>query len=403
MIQKDRYKAKHFAKNNGRAIFEKSNFYQCIQDNNIYYLVALALWSTSSLVNITYINSDLISLRWLTLPVAALLIISEIKKRSITFGSVVLLIGFGLIVLMEMLFDGRSLIILFSLLWCGRDVPFRKTIYTLAVSVGLVLLLSTIFNMVGLIGGPVASRGPGTPLRYSLGFIVWTYPSYCAFAITCAICFISENKFTLIKFIGLLLLNIIIYLATDTRTGFGLSLVVLLVWSINTKWRPKVFGKVLFCKALLSIFTLLALLTVVLGLSYQPNIPIWESLNHVASGRIGYMAEALATVPLTPFGQNIDWMNEVSIIDSSYMRIGFDYGWVGLVVLLILETLAMAKLQQTHSTIGVCIMALLAVQFMFDPLMTVLYFNPWLISGTQQCIHWLNKESPYGAKVDKTL
>lgn len=114
------------------------------------------------------------------------------------------------------------------------------------------------------------------------------------------------------------------------------------------------------------------------------------------------MAEAFATIPITPFGQNIDWMNKVSIIDSSYMRIVFDYGWVALILLLILETVAMAKLQQMHSTVGVCIMTLLAVQFMFDPLMTVLYFNPWLIVGTQQCVLWLNRPKPLHLKKDRT-
>ena len=208
MIKSDRYKAKHLAKDGRKAIFEKPSFRRGTIDNNIYYLIALVLWSLSSLVNITYINSDIISLRWFSLPVAALLVISEIKKHSITFGSVILFVGFGLIVLMEMLLGGRSLIILFGLLWCGRDVPFRKIICALTFSVGLVLSLSTALNMTGLIGGPVASRGPGTPLRYSLGFIVWTYPSYCVFAITCAICYLNENRFTFIRLIGLLIINI---------------------------------------------------------------------------------------------------------------------------------------------------------------------------------------------------
>ena len=92
MIKSDRYKAKHLAKDGRKAIFEKPSFRRGTIDNNIYYLIALVLWSLSSLVNITYINSDIISLRWFSLPVAALLVISEIKKHSITFGSVILFV-----------------------------------------------------------------------------------------------------------------------------------------------------------------------------------------------------------------------------------------------------------------------------------------------------------------------
>ena len=185
-------------------------------------------------------------------------------------------------------------------------------------------------------------------MRHNLGFNwVTLAPIYMMF-ICIGYTNIRKNKSRRVLIV-LWMFSFVLYRYTDTRLAFllnSLYLLGILVQSRNERkqWRViRLFRKVLW----LLPYMIFAAILIVQKL-YTPGVAIWDKLNSVLSGRLLLAYKSLNELPITLFGQAIFWrgfsLSEGTLettaqfvynnVDCSYLRIMFDYGVIGILVVL---------------------------------------------------------------------
>lgn len=180
-------------------------------------------------------------------------------------------------------------------------------------------------------------------IRYSLGFTwVTSAPVLFVFAMMLFL-YLYRKKLNGWIFCFLLQLDIFLYMLTDTKMAFFVSLLVLAVAYIWWK-RPEWLGFLanrwirLFILWLPVLLTLTAL---VLAMVYSESNGFLSRLNAVLSGRLANASEAWNKYGLSLFGQQITWTGQgitykpsqhYLYVDCSYLNILLNYGLATLIL-----------------------------------------------------------------------
>lgn len=130
--------------------------------------------------------------------------------------------------------------LLFLLIFAGKDIPFKKivSLYLIFVGACIVITASTAFlGICGEISMKQDFRGLGIETRYCFGF---THPNTCHIInlqfILVLIWFFWE-KVEWFHIVTAILINIFIYIFTDSRTNMLLGTVVLGIMLIGKIWK----------------------------------------------------------------------------------------------------------------------------------------------------------------------
>ncbi|WP_276812759.1 hypothetical protein [Faecalibaculum rodentium] len=180
-------------------------------------------------------------------------------------------------------------------------------------------------------------------IRYSLGFTwVTSAPVVFVFA-SILFLYLYRKKLNNWIFCFLLQLDIFLYLLTDTKMAFSVSLLVLAVAYIWWK-RPDWLGFLASRWIRLFILWLPVLLTLaalVLAMVYSESNGFLSRLNAVLSGRLANASEAWNKYGLSLFGQQITWTGQgitykpsqhYLYVDCSYLNILLNYGLAALIL-----------------------------------------------------------------------
>lgn len=152
---------------------------------------------------------------------------------------------------------------------------------------------------------------------------------------------------------------------------------------------------------LLMLFPVCTLLPFIVTICYDPGNPVWIAINSLMSGRLSLTSVALENFSVLPFGQYVGWnvrsMQNATFtesyfyVDSSYVNIALVYGWIVLLAICLMYTLAMRREINEGNWWGALALAFLAVHSMLDPQLIELRYNSLLLVLTPVFVNYGRK------------
>lgn len=284
---------------------------------------------------------------------------------------------------------------MFIFIYSSRNIKFEKIAkYTLvfsSLSLGFIILSA----YAGLIDNYTITTTAGgiQRTREYIGFRYALFPSTILFNISCLFVYTKKKNIKIWQVIILLFINYWMYLRTNSRFTFYIS-VFILVLSVWLKYSSPIIEK---RKAVLWIGSLCFIISflVSFGLTsiYTPSVRWMYELNRFLGNRLrlGQMSLLLNGIPIV--GRNISWIGAgldaygnsstltYSYVDSFYVQTLQHYGIIFIVVFLLLMTLIMFKIRKQDIYLYIILVAI-AIHYIIDDLQLYLHYNTfWFLIG----------------------
>lgn len=280
-----------------------------------------------------------------------------------------------------------TVIPLFLLIINMSTIDFEKMLIVWFKTIFLLMLLIAFSYYFKIIGEPIrVVRRISGNVRYGLGYI---YPSFQAnylFYLSIIYIYIRKIKIKYFEILTLFLINLIVYIYTDTKSAF-LYCVLLLCLTIfvkikgNVKYNSFINKYIIFITGTGVIF---------LSYLYNVNISILAELNRIVTGRIGLAHNALEQFGIKLFGQKIEWTTETIInfntissvvynyVDSSFLNILINYGLIFL-LFIVFGYYYVSRLSITKNIFYTNLLLVIALHAMFDPQLMLINYNPTIL------------------------
>lgn len=365
----------------------------------LFYYLAYALWVTASVAGITYFSRDVMSLRFLYFAAVFLLLLHELFYSRWSRKSIACLILFGSIIILSYCTEAiapsaasgsTGLVSFFMFLYCARDVPLKRLALLTAWLLAILFCITVILAESSIITNELSYRGD-TP-RYGLGFIGRTFPSYFILAIAAFYAIARQSEYSVAALIALLVANAWVFFQTNTRNGFLLTNIVVVLLLV---FRHKQFQKsdgvwnVICLASFPTAFLVMAILTA----AYSPDNSFLQAVDNIFSYRLNYANQAFSEWGTSLFGMRIPWSDLNYIVDCSYLRIILDDGILGFAIVLAIHVLASIYSVKSKNSLFVVLCIIYSVHFAFDPTMSTLYLNPIAFIGITEYFQAIETKS----------
>lgn len=276
--------------------------------------------------------------------------------------------------------------------YCARNISFRKIAkFTLWVS-GVTMALVILSGYAGIIPNHIYQSG--SRIREFLGFRYTLYPATILFNITCLYIYIRKQRITLLECGALLLINLWMYMKTDARTVFAMSVLLLLV-AVLLKYAPEIMEK---CKAIAWLmifsFVICAVFSLSMTLAFDDSVPWMHTADRFLSGRLSLAQNSLNEYGVTAFGEELSWTGNgldgygqesteaYTWVDCFYVQFLQRYGAVLFLAFLFITVIAMHEFYKAKAYHLMIIMACIALRCVIDDLSQYFYLNTfWIVVG----------------------
>lgn len=296
------------------------------------------------------------------------------KKTKITLSSI-----FTLLILQSLIGKDTTLVQIFILSIGCYGTDFNKILKAVLLSEGTMLMLIIVLALIGIIPNWIYDRYEGGVVRQSLGL---QYPTYIAIAATVFTMYYLYYRKKMIKwpeYITLLIVNILSYVATNTRAMLAwstISIIIFICLNNDIHKRLKLTKKIsIITKYLLFLCAIVAIVPTV---CYQPQNKTHAKINYALSSRLSLGKRAVDTYGIKLFGNKIEWIGsslvhegnnngkKFNVVDSFYVRTLVAYGIVGFIVIMLAIEKTMLRAQQEKNLYLIAILSLLIIQAILD-------------------------------------
>lgn len=273
------------------------------------------------------------------------ILFSKFKTRSFLLCFLILALSTVI-----MLTSGNRMVFFLALLmmtFYGRSEEWL--LKTSFVATALVLFVVVLLSQIGIIEDYIRidAAASGERIRHFLGFSWATYAAIFFFFLVLEYIALKKGKLRFWEYVLFVLLDFWLFMQTNTRLAFLITLVMLTFFLIFGKRLHKVRYVHLY-DIFLIVPWIVAGGSIALHAMYNPASALWIRLNDLLSGRLSLGQQALADYPITLFGQHIEWVGwdmgktmngAYNYVDCSYLQILLQEGVIYLVVILLLLTL----------------------------------------------------------------
>lgn len=268
------------------------------------------------------------------------------KNKKITLKTIVF---FLIAILITFFSKQKDYLLMILFLYTIKDLDYNKIIKICLFIYAPSFFITVILSLLGIIPDWTYTRG--SLIRHSLGFYYATSTMSIYLEIILMFFYVRKKSFKYFELLLLETINVFLYKYTDGRLGYILITAVLIVMALS---KLKIFKdlvlKVHFIEIAkkLSFVLPIALLLIMLFLDwgYHNNLEYATDMDIALNKRVKWSHNAFMIYPITAFGNNIEWVgnggqgyidlenNEYNYVDSSYIRIIFDYGVIGMISIL---------------------------------------------------------------------
>ena len=233
-----------------------------------------------------------------------------------------------------------------------KDIDFKAILKYAIPTTLLTFAFIITLSVIGVIPNWTSLRGNGD-IRYYLGYNFATIPSTYYFTILLLIFYYKDSKISYLEIILQLLISVLLYSATDSKTGFILSIIVIVAMlankiCANNKKENKKSNNKSLKDTLLYVFPWIINIAIfVVIVLYSNNNIIGIRADKILNNRVRYATEIIRDYGVKPFGEKIDWQGwggyghtnieefEYNFVDDSYIYFLMDNGIIFYFIFLI--------------------------------------------------------------------
>ena len=328
-----------------------------------------------------------------------------IKKRSLALILYVLFV-FAISCIAS---TNRTMLLYFIILLAAVQVESKKIIKLTVLIQGIALAVVIGLSQIGVLEDYIFGKETGR-LRHGLGFSWTTTGAILYFYFLLGFVFLKKEKFNFIQAFILEIINIVLFVLTNSRMSFALSSLFLLYFALkgtrhknseDTKHlkREKIWllAPILFC-----------LLAILSAKYYTPANPFLKGINKIVSNRLQLGYDAIQRYGFTLFGQQIKWvgfdinkpsLNEIHLynyVDSSYLQIALEYGLLFIIVVVGIYTYGIYESIKDHDSYLLAIYLIILFFSLVEPRLMNLAFNPFplvIFSNIKYRKNWKNVQN----------
>ncbi len=285
----------------------------------------------------------------------------------------------------------------FAILALSR-LPFQWTLRDFYNAQRFILLLVVVMAALGVIENALYDK---ERMRFGLGFDSSSTSAVLLFHILVFYECIRSRKWTNSEVYLYVLSIVLIYIATNSRFIFIMSLLYLAVIWIRPHIKKKYWTNQ-WTKRILTVlpFAILAG-SLLLFAIYDSHNTIWQALNDLLSDRFKYGHEALFKYGFTVFGQPIVWSGNnyfnlpvaYNYVDNSYVKFILEFGVVFALVYLGFISFGLWNFFKKGSYRKIIALTFLVIMGTVESFLFMLVFNPFLIYGFKMMNDWVVKRT----------
>lgn len=366
-----------------------------LNDPLFLYCAALGIW-LMMLLGIRTLYAEyipkymVIGVRLLALIV---LLVAELKAGlRFDVGTVVEIAVFGLMLISVICSTMNVMFDCLAFMFVARHFEFRPIAKFCLVFFSVALAFTVLSAALGVIDNYVMETSERT--RQYLGFRYALYPPQVGFVITCLCVYLYGKTCRPAMYVALLLLNTVLFVLSDARLSFYLS-VLLLALSVLVRTRV---SRLLSFKlvALLAIgsFVVCAAFSVFFTLAYDHSVGWMKDLDAsgLLGGRLRLGKDAIETYGISLLGQRVDlvgngltstgeWVRigQYNYIDCLYVQLLVRYGVLfSSIVLALLTVVNYSAWHKCDFQLLMC-QLVIALHCVVDDMSLWIYFNPFMI------------------------
>ncbi len=196
----------------------------------------------------------------------------------------------------------------------------RVTTFTITISLAILGIISK--------GEMVMWRNGVMDVRTSLGYSHPNILHLSLFIIIALYIMCYYDKIKLKNYALLLLINVLFYGFSVSRTGFAVTSFLIIISYLSTLQRKKL--NIIIKKSPKYLFLFLLFMSIITGIFYSSS-SIIQNLNVILNGRIAYSSFYLNNYDLSLFGSTL---KKGAILDNSYILFVVQYGILGLLYIM---------------------------------------------------------------------
>lgn len=367
-------------------------------DNNAerLYIYSLAIFLISTILssNTTLGENDISIImtfgRYISLSIITIKIfIYDIKEYDKT-TCIKILILFVISLIIGYYSDSRIMPQYLIIILGAYKISFEKIVkYTLIIET-IVVFSIILMSLFDIIPNRVFSRVDSNVLRYSFGFKYSTYSAIYCWYLTVLYLYVRKSNLKWWEYLGLIIINYILYVFTDSRNELICSLAIILIVFIYNKFKLQIFKKLIkfASKYSMIIFTVISLY---IAFEYSSNNEFLYKINAMLSGRFRLAYDGMQSIGITLFGTKIEWIglsliysgeylqSQFNYVDISYLNILYNYGVIALIIILY-AFYKMTKIQiKNNNEYLCCFIAIIAVHSFIDPQLFQIVYNIFIL------------------------
>ncbi|POH19998.1 hypothetical protein BGL46_03850 [Fructilactobacillus sanfranciscensis] len=283
----------------------------------------------------------------------------------------------------------------FLILLMLSDIEFTKIVkvfFYVTAPLTIFTLTMGYFRLIPTMQSPRGIGPNGVVIwRQGLGFNWVTLPSQLLFYLTLSYFFLRKGMVSW-KAIGIItVLDIFLYVQTDTRNPFLLVLLIVLVAGLlNSKYKDNLID--FFCGKIFGVVSIAAFsffLIVSLILSYLGTDGfVLDKINRLMSNRVLYSHIGIERYGIQPFGTKVVYnvlnpthnlKGSYFYLDNSYMQYLITFGIIFIVIIVGLLTIQMFKEYKNKKWYVLFIFVLIALHSTGDPQMMYISYSPFVL------------------------
>lgn len=310
-------------------------------------------------------------------------------KQQINKTNILIILGFGILMLFNILHNGIDSNMLFIVLfiWLFDDVKIEKIFKGYSIGTFLaVAIVITLWKFDILVN--YAKDG-----RNYLGFIYATFAPNLFFHACLALVAWRKEQMTIFEWIAIILFNVWIYEQTTTKAIFYIiNLLCIGYYLLKIKGISKFITNNKYIKRIVvGLPFIFATATIVFQLLYNGfyNKPFFENINRMLNGRPELTSMALENYPITLLGQDIEWRSGTTegvtkdnyfYVDSSYLQVLLNSGILMLVVLCTMMTYIYKYAVKEKNIYLILALTVFLIHCITDPQLLSFRYNPFLLA-----------------------
>lgn len=270
----------------------------------------------------------------------------------------------------------------------GINTDFRKIVKVFLTVQCATFVLYLFCGLMGIAGGGTVLQSGRT--RAFLGYGWVNRASYCLLFMTIELMYLKNYRIKIFPAMGILLMDIIIYLMTRTMYSMLLTAFVVLIALKRRYVRIKRKHPGIRRDKLLTLFFLATLIIgIILPCMYTKSNKMWRLLNGIVTGRLELGKEAIDRYGLHIWGNKLEWVGSSTLlfglskskeyfyVDTGFLNLSLEFGvlFTGLIALMYYMSIRMATKRRDDGMI--ITLFVLFILFTFEPYVLDFAFNPF--------------------------